>query len=102
MSLLDSNDVYVTSDTPVLQSLETINLTTGGVTDIGALADRIVIAALAYNGVLYGLDGSGNEYTINQTNAALTLVGNPGAIFTWTRHWPRSLNRRASFCSSAS
>jgi hypothetical protein len=77
MSLLDSNDVYV-SATPVFQNLETINLTTGGVTDIGVLADSSLIAALAYNGVLYGLDVSGNEYTINPTNAALTLVGNAG------------------------
>jgi len=81
MSVLNSNDVEVTSDSPVFQSLETINLTTGGVTDIGDLSDPNLLAALAYNGVLYGLDSLGNEYTINQTNADLTLVGNAGGHF---------------------
>jgi len=81
MALLDSNDVYVTSDTPVPQSLETINLTTGGVTDLGQLNDPNLIAALAYNSVLYGLDSAGNEYTINPTNADLTLVGSAGGYF---------------------
>jgi hypothetical protein len=81
MSLLDSNDVYVTSDSPVFQSLETINLTTGSTTDIGAFSDSNLIAALVYNGVLYALDSAGNEYTINRANADLTLVGNTGGQF---------------------
>ena len=81
MSLLDSNDVFVTSDSPEMQSLETIDLTTGDVTDLGYLNDGNLIAALAYNGVLYGLDGAGNEYTINPANADLTLVGNAGGNY---------------------
>lgn len=88
MTLLDSNDVFVTSDScgiPPCSSdtiLSTINLTTGGVTEIGPLNDDDQLtAALAYNGVLYGLDSAGNEYIINQTNAGLTLVGNAGDHF---------------------
>jgi len=81
MSLIDSNDVFVTSDTPVFQSMETINLTTGTVTNVGHLNDSNVIAAIVYNGVLYGLDSAGNEYTINQSNANLNLVGNAGGHF---------------------
>ena len=45
MSLLDSNDVFVVSETPTPNSLETINLTTGAVTDIGHLNDTVTIAA---------------------------------------------------------
>jgi hypothetical protein len=81
MALFDANDVFVTSDSPVFQTLQTINLTTGGVTNIGHLNDSNLIAALADNGVLYGLDSGGNEYIINQTNASLTFIGNAGGHF---------------------
>jgi hypothetical protein len=75
---LDGNEAFVASGSAV-QSLETINLTSGAVADIGTLAP--FFAALAYDGTLYGLDSSGNEYTINQSNADLTLVGNTGGQF---------------------
>lgn len=81
MALLDAIDVFVTSDTPVFQSLETISLLSGSVVDVGPLSDTNLIAAMAYNGTLFGLDSGGNEYTINPSNADLTLVGNTGNQF---------------------
>jgi hypothetical protein len=88
MTLEDSNDVFVVSGPcsvpPCTSSeLSSINLSTGVVTAIGALVDDSeIFAAIAYtNGVLYGLDSAGNEFTINTSSGGLTLVGSTGEQF---------------------
>lgn len=88
MELENSNNVFVTNGSCSIPpcstntELSSINLTTGVDTDIGALIDDSELtAALAYNGILYGLDSAGNEYIIDPSNAGLTFVGNAGGLF---------------------
>src|ERR1700730_11099563 len=81
MALLNTNTVDVASDSPVSQSLVSVNLLTGTNTSLGQLPSMgaALIAALNFgtDGVLYALDPLGNEFTIS-SNGAGTLVGNTG------------------------
>ena len=84
MALLNPNTIDVASDTPVSQSLVSVNLLTGTNTSLGQLPSTgaALIAALDFgtNGVLYALDPFGNEFIIS-SNGAGTLVGNTGGQY---------------------
>src|SRR5207253_10913116 len=84
VSPLNTNTVDVASDSPVSQSLVSVNLLTGTNTSLGQLpsAGADLIAALNFgtDGVLYALDPLGNEFTIS-SNGAGTLVGNTGGQY---------------------
>jgi hypothetical protein len=84
VSPLNTNTVDVASDSPVSQSLVSVNLLTGTNTNLGQLpsAGAALIAALNFgtDGVLYALDPLGNEFTIG-SNGAGTLVGNTGGQY---------------------
>ena len=84
VSPLNTNTVDVASDSPVSQSLVSVNLLTGTNTNLGQLpsAGAALIAALNFgtDGVLYALDPLGNEFTIS-SNGAGTLVGNTGGQY---------------------
>jgi hypothetical protein len=89
MALVNSNTVDVASDSPVSQSLVSVNLLTGTNLNLGqlpsnglAVTGSDLISALNFgtDGVLYALDALGNEFTIS-SNGAGTLVGNTGGQF---------------------
>jgi len=84
VSPLNTNTVDVASDSPVSQSLVSVNLLSGTNTNLGQLpsAGAALIAALNFgtDGVLYALDPLGNEFTIS-SNGAGTLVGNTGGQY---------------------
>src|SRR5882762_7205370 len=84
VSPLNTNTVDVASDSPVSQSLVSVNLLTGTNTSLGQLpsAGAALIAALNFgtDGVLYALDPLGNELIIS-SNGAGTLVGNTGGQY---------------------
>jgi hypothetical protein len=81
MAELNPNTIDVASDTPVSQSLVSVNLLTGTNTSLGQLPSTgaALIAALNFgtDGVLYALDPFGNEFIIS-SNGAGTLIGNTG------------------------
>jgi hypothetical protein len=84
MALVNSNTVDVASDSPVSQSLVSVNLLTGTNTSLGQLPSMgaALIAALNFgtDGVLYALDPLGNEFTI-ASNGAGVLIGNTGGQY---------------------
>ena len=84
VSPLNTNTVDVASDSPVSQSLVSVNLLTGTNTNLGQLpsAGAALIAALNFgtDGVLYALDPLGNEFTI-ASNGAGVLIGNTGGQY---------------------
>jgi len=81
MAVVNSNTIDVASDSPVSQSLVSVNLLTGSNTNLGQLpaSGAALIAALNFgsDGVLYPLDPLGNEFIINN-NGAGTPAGNTG------------------------
>src|SRR5207245_9805849 len=81
MAVVNANTIDVASDSPVSQSLVSVNLLTGSNTNLGQLpaSGAALIAALNFgsDGVLYPLDPLGNEFIINN-NGAGTPVGNTG------------------------
>jgi hypothetical protein len=86
MAVLNPNAVDVASDSPVSQSLVQVNLLTGANLNLGqlpsnglAVTGSDLIAALNFgtDGMLYALDGLGNEFIIS-SNGAGTMVGNTG------------------------
>jgi hypothetical protein len=84
MAVMNPNTIDVASDSPVSQSLVSVNLLTGTNTSLGQLPSTgaALIAALDFgtNGVLYALDPFGNEFIIS-SNGAGTLVGNTGGQY---------------------
>jgi hypothetical protein len=84
MAVLNPNTIDVASDSPVSQSLVSVNLLTGTNTNLGQLPSTgaALIAALNFgtDGLLYALDPLGNEFTIS-SNGAGTLVGNTGGQY---------------------
>jgi len=84
VSPLSPNTIDLASDSPVSQSLVSVNLLTGTNTSLGQLPSTgaALIAALGFgtNGVLYALDPFGNEFIIS-SNGAGTLVGNTGGQY---------------------
>ena len=88
MSVENSTTALAVSDTPSFQTLISTDLGTGATSSLGSLGSSF-FAAIDFGpgGTLYGLDGSGNEYLINPTNAALDLVGHvstAGGSAPWT------------------
>jgi len=61
----------------------TMDLNTGAFTQIGNSIGNDLGLALS-NGALYSIDGSGNLIRINQSNGAITIIGNTG-ISTLTK-----------------
>ena len=49
-----------------------------GATTIGTLNDHLYAFAINGEGVAYGMQGTGDLYTVNLTNASVTLVGSTG------------------------
>jgi hypothetical protein len=84
MAVLNPNTIDVASDSPVSQSLVSVNLLTGTNTNLGQLPSMgaALIAALNFgtDGVLYALDPLGNEFMI-ASNGAGTLIGNTGGQY---------------------
>src|SRR6266446_8505470 len=84
VSPLNTNTVDVASDSPVSQSLVSVNLLTGTNTNLGQLpsAGAALIAALNFgtDGVLYALDPLGNEFMIASNGAGIP-VGNTGGQY---------------------
>jgi hypothetical protein len=74
------NSALVISDTPVFQSLQSVNLTTGAVTNIGTLQgtgkDLFFGLDFASDGNLYGLGGNGNIDRIDPATGQTTLISN--------------------------
>ncbi|MBK6723597.1 MAG: hypothetical protein IPG58_10115 [Acidobacteria bacterium] len=71
--------VQTAASTSTARRLVTIDPATGVATDIGSLGINMATLAFRANGVLYGVTGNGGTnpetlYTINTTNAAITLV----------------------------
>ena len=81
MALVNANTIDVASDSPVSQSLVSVNLLTGANTVSGQLPSlgANLISALNFgsDGVLYALRADGNKFIIS-SNGAGTLVGNTG------------------------
>jgi hypothetical protein len=84
MAVVNPTTIDVVSDSPVSQSLVSVNLLTGTNASLGQLPSTgaALIAALDFgtNGVLYALDPFGNEFIIS-SNGAGTLVGNTGGQY---------------------
>jgi hypothetical protein len=87
MAVLNSNTIDVASDSPASpslasQSLVQVNLTTGLPTTLGLLpgggSDLISALTFGTDGNLYALDALGNDFLINTSNGAGTLIGNTG------------------------
>lgn len=85
MAVLSPNTIDVASDSPVSQSLVQVNLSTGIPTTLGTLpsSGAALIAALSFgtDGNLYALDPAGNDFLINTSNGAGTLIGNTGGQY---------------------
>ena len=83
MALLNPNTVEVASDSPVSQSLVSVNLLNGTNT-LGAAASTgaALIAAMDFgiDGNLYALDPLGNEFIIASNGAGIP-VGNTGGQY---------------------
>ena len=75
MALVNPNTIDVASDSPVSQSLVSVNLLTGTNTNLGQLPSMgaALIAALDFgtDGVLYALDPFGNEFMIASNGAGI-------------------------------
>jgi hypothetical protein len=84
MALVNSNTIDVASDSPVSQSLVSLNLLTGTNTTLGQLpsSGAALIAAMNFgtDGVLYALDPLGNEFMIASNGAGIP-VGNTGGQY---------------------
>jgi len=84
VALLNPNTIDVASDSPVSQSLVSVNLLTGTNTSLGQLPSMgaALIAALNFgtDGNLYALDPLGNEFMI-ASNGAGILIGNTGGQY---------------------
>lgn len=84
MGLVNPNTVDVASDSPVSQSLVSVNLLTGTNTTLGQLpsSGAALIAAMNFgtDGVLYALDPLGNEFMIASNGAGIP-VGNTGGQY---------------------
>lgn len=83
MTLLDSTHVLVVDDS-TSTFLESIDLTTGTDTTIGTLGPGgqfILAMTFGFDGNLYALDSSGNEYIVDPATAGLTTVGSTGNDF---------------------
>ena len=84
MALVNANTIDVASDSPVSQSLVSVNLLTGTNTNLGQLPSMgaALIAALGFgtDGNLYALDPFGNEFILASNGAGL-LVGNTGGQY---------------------
>jgi hypothetical protein len=79
LAVLDADTVLIVSDTPSLRSLVSIDLTLGTSTVLGTIqTENIFGIDFGPNGVLYGVDRLGDEYTINPTDGSTTLVGSTG------------------------
>ena len=65
--------------------LFTINASTGAATSVGAFSENIMGLWSNSEGTIYATNyvNSGNLYTVNSENAALTLVGDAGAYGDW-------------------
>ena len=84
MALVNANTIDVASDSPVSQSLVSVNLLTGTNNNLGQLPSMgaALIAALGFgtDGNLYALDPFGNEFML-ASNGAGFLVGNTGGQY---------------------
>jgi hypothetical protein len=84
MALLNSNTIDVASDSPVSQSLVSVNLLTGTNMNLGQLPSTgaALIAAMDFglDGNLYALDPLGNEFIIASNGAGIP-VGNTGGQY---------------------
>jgi hypothetical protein len=84
VSPLNTNTIDVASDSPVSQSLVSVNLLTGTNTNLGQLPSMgaAIIAALNFgtDGNLYALDPLGNEFMIASNGAGIP-VGNTGGQY---------------------
>jgi hypothetical protein len=84
MALVNPNTVDLASDSPVSQSLVSVNLLTGTNTSLGQLpsSGAALIAAMNFgtDGNLYALDPLGNEFIIASNGAGIP-VGNTGGQY---------------------
>jgi hypothetical protein len=83
MCVRDNAHVLVVGDGPPANTLYSIALHTGEVVAIGTLdIGTALLPAMDFvDGVLYGLDSLGNEWTIDPDTADVTFVGNTGGQF---------------------
>jgi hypothetical protein len=83
-ALVNPNTIDVASDSPISQSLVSVNLLTGTNTTLGQLpsSGAALIAAMNFgtDGVLYALDPLGNEFMIASNGAGIP-VGNTGGQY---------------------
>jgi hypothetical protein len=82
LALADSNTAYIVSNSPTVQSLVSVNLTTGATVVLGTIDDPNLIAAISVGpgGTIYALDSVGQELIVNQ-DGSTQLVGSTGGQF---------------------
>lgn len=80
MAVQDPTTALSISDSPTFWSLISTDLTSGATTVLGTITPFFGGMDFGPDGVLYGLTSNpaGNEYLINPSNGALSLVGNTG------------------------
>jgi hypothetical protein len=85
MAAENGTTVLSVSDTPIFQTLLSTDLNTGATSALGTLGSSSLIPAMGFglDESFYALDLSGNEYSIDRTNARLTLLalGRPMRTF---------------------
>ncbi len=70
--------ICLNADDPTKFTLSTINLADGAKKTVAAIEQQLVAMSVTANGILYGIGIDGNLYTVNKTDASLTLVGATG------------------------
>ncbi len=84
LTTLDSNTMLIVTAFQNPETLRSIDLTSGVVTDIGPLTPRprdLGAIDFASDGNLYGLSGRGDVFQIDPSNASTTVIGNTGNVW---------------------
>ena len=77
--------MYLVLATDSSSTLNTVDIATGALTEIGTLNVHLFGIAGTPDGVLYGIDGSGILYTVDPATAALTQVGATGVACSYVQ-----------------
>ena len=82
---VDGMMYYVSAgDSSFLKKFDPAN-PTAGATTVGTLADHLYAFAINGDGVAYGIQGTGDLYTVDLTNASVTLVGSTGVSCSYVQ-----------------
>lgn len=81
--------ICLNADDPTKFTLSTINLADGAKKKVADIEQQLVAMSFTANGILYGIGVDGNLYTVDKTDASLTLIGATGIH-------PKSSNQSAA------